>query len=297
MITTTSRGSEARGVLSPFERELAQRETVAYALRTGRARRTIYGGRVLVVALFLGAWEVCSGRVLDPFFVSSPSRIANALVLLFTKEDALYHARFTLIETLAGYAIGVVAGLVLAVLLTIREEVYQLLEPLILAVNGIPRVALAPLIIMWFGIGITPKIVVAALLVFFVVLLNTVAGIRTIDPMLIHMSRILGGTRQVILRKIVFPAIAPYVITSLRMTVPMAVIGAIIGEFISSNRGLGFLINKASNAFDTPLAFAAIILLLAFVLVLNGLIGFLERRSLRWLSERRGGEVGVQQLY
>ncbi len=297
MITATSGGSEARGLLSPFERELAQRERGAYAQRTRRARRNIYGGRVLVVAGLLLVWELASGRLLDPFFVSSPSKIAQALVLLFTKEDALYHVRYTLIETLAGYAIGVVAGLGLAVLLTIREEVYQLLEPLILAVNGIPRVALAPLIIMWFGIGITPKIVVAALLVFFVVLLNAVAGIRTIDPMLIHVSRILGGTRREILRKVVFPAIAPYVITSLRMTVPMAVIGAIIGEFISSNRGLGFLINKASNAFDTPLAFAAIILLLVFVLVLNGLIGFLERRSLRWLAEQRGGDVGVTQVY
>jgi NitT/TauT family transport system permease protein len=287
----------ARDSVTPFEQKLLRRETAATALRTRQARRRIYGGRVLVVAAFLALWQAGSGRVLDPFFFSTPSEIAKALVLAFTREDALYHIRYTLLEVVAGYIVGVVAGLLLAVLLTIREEVYQLLEPLILAVNGIPRVALAPIIIMWFGIGITPKIIVAALLVFFVVLLNTVAGIRTIDPWLIHVSRILGGTRREILRKVVFPAIAPYVITSLRMTVPMAVIGAIVGEFISSNRGLGFLVNKASNAFDTPMAFAAIILLLVFVVVLNSLIGFVERRSLRWLSERRGGDAGVTRLY
>ncbi len=282
---------------SPFERDLLQRERAAHAARARRSRWRVYGGRVLVIAFILAIWQVGSGRFLDPFFFSAPSDIARAFVILFTREDALYHVRYTLIETMAGYGIGVAAGLLLAVLLTIREEVYQLLEPLILAVNGVPRVALAPLIIMWFGIGILPKIVVAALLVFFVVLLNTVAGIRTIDPWLIHVSRTLGGSRGEILRKIVFPAIAPYVITSLRMTVPMAVIGAIVGEFISSNRGLGFLINKASNAFDTALAFAAIILLLFFVMALNGLIGFVERRSLGWLSERKGSEIGVTQLY
>lgn len=266
-----------------FELQLQRDALIRHQRRVRSSQLLILFGRCVVIVGTLLFWELGSGRFFDPFFISSPSAVAQAMVRLFVEERALLHIRFTVTEMSLGYLFGATAGVIVALLLTIREEVYIILEPIILAVYGIPRIALAPLIIMWFGIGITPKVILAALLVFFIVLVNTVSGIRAMDPWLIYVSRTLGAKRWQILTKILLPSIAPYIITSLRLTLPMALLGAIVGEFISANRGMGFLISKASNALDTSLAIAAILVLLAVVMVLNALITLIEKRSFLWI--------------
>ncbi len=262
----------------------ALKRQVAEAAARGRrrARRRLLAGRVALLAVCLGLWELLSGRVLDPFFFSSPIRVLAALRRLVLEDDLLWHAQLTTVEAVSGYIVGSIAGVLLAFIVTTWGQLYKVVEPFVLALNGIPRIALAPLFIMWFGIGITPKIVIAALLVFFIVFMNTVSGIQGASPQLIDLARLMGAGRLDVLRKIVLPSALPFIITSLRIVVPTAMIGAIVGEFISAQKGLGFMINRASFEYQTGAAFAGIAVLLAVVVILNTVLSLVEARLLRW---------------
>jgi NitT/TauT family transport system permease protein len=261
---------------------LRQQVAGAAALERRRARRRLLAGRLTLLAVGLGLWELLSGRVLDPFFFSSPTRIASALRRLFLEDELLWHAQLTTVEAVGGYVLGSFVGVLLAFIVTTWGQLYKVVEPFVLALNGIPRIALAPLFIMWFGIGITPKIVIAALLVFFIVFMNTVSGIQSASPQLIDLARLMGASRMDVLGKIVLPSALPFIITSLRIVVPTAMIGAIVGEFISAQKGLGFLINRASFEYQTGAAFAGIAVLLAVVVVLNAILSLVESRLMRW---------------
>ncbi len=254
-----------------------------------RARRRLLVGRLALLVGLLGLWQILSGPVLDPFFVSSPTRIAAALRRLFLEDDLLWHTQLTVVEAVGGYVLGSLAGVLLAFLVTGWGQLYKMVEPFVLALNGIPRIALAPLFIMWFGIGLTPKVVIAALLVFFIVFMNTVSGIQSASPQLIDLARLMGASRLDVLRKIVLPSALPFIITALRIVVPTAMIGAIVGEFISAQKGLGFVINKASFEYQTGAAFAGIAVLLAVVVILNAVLSVAEGRLLRWRP--RGGSA------
>jgi NitT/TauT family transport system permease protein len=187
-----------------------------------------------------------------------------------------------LLEVGAGYVIGALLGLLFAWLLSLGKTFEKIVRPFFIAFYGIPKIALAPLIIMWFGLGITPKILIAAVFVFFVVSLNTLAGIQAVSGDLINIARVMGANRFDVMTKIVFPSALPYIMTALRITIPQAMVGAIIGEFLAGNRGVGYLINSASNQYNTAGAFAGIATLLVIVLVMDWLVSVAERRFLRW---------------
>jgi NitT/TauT family transport system permease protein len=247
-----------------------------------RARRRLLAGRLALLLALLGLWEALSGRLLDPFFVSSPRKILAALYLMVLEDELLWHAQLTTVEAVGGYLVGSAVGVLLAFAATNWGQLYKIVEPFVLALNGIPRIALAPLFIMWFGLGLTPKIVIAGLLVFFIVFMNTVSGIQSASPQLIDLARLMGAGRMDVLRKIVLPSALPFILTSLRIVVPTAMIGAIVGEFISAQKGLGFVINRASFEYQTGAAFAGIAVLLAVVVVLNALVSLVEARLMRW---------------
>jgi len=269
---------------------LAQVETQE-RLRQSADQRSTTLGRIVFGVAFLLAWEVASGRVLDQFFVSKPSHIAAALWDMWTKETLLYHLQFTVIEALTGYAIGAGAGLILGFLLARLEFVYRVVEPYVVAFYGIPRIALAPLFILWFGIGITSKIAVAAIMVFFIVLINTIAGIRSAPAQLVQVARVMGASEWDLVRKVIFPAATPFIIAALQITVPQAMIGAIVGEFISSNRGVGHLISRAAGFLDTPGLFAGIFALLVVVLLMNYAITRLGNHLMRWSPRKAVRDV------
>lgn len=245
-------------------------------------RRSLLLGRVAFGIGLLAVWEAASGRILDQFFVSKPTDIAAALWTMLTKEELLYHLRFTVIEALAGYAIGAGSGLMFGFALGRLDFVYRVVEPFVVAFYGIPRIALAPLFILWLGIGITSKIAVAAVLVFFIVLINTIAGIRSAPPQFLQVARVMGASEWDLVRKVIFPAATPFIIAALQITVPQAMIGAIVGEFIASNRGVGFLIDRAAGLLDTPALFAGIFALLVVVLAMNQAITSLGNHLMRW---------------
>ena len=266
----------------PAGRQLLEQVERQEARRARRDRRTTLLGRLAFGAVFFLGWELSSGRIVDQFFVSKPSAIAASLWAMATKELLFYHLQFTIIEATVGYLIGAVAGLIVGFALARVEVVYRIVEPFVVGFYGIPRIALAPLFILWFGIGISSKIAVAAVMVFFIVFINTIAGVRSAPPQLLQVARVMGASEWDLVRKVIFPAATPFIIAALQITVPQAMIGAIVGEFISSNRGVGHLISRAAGWLDTPGLFAGIFTLLVVVLVMNLGINSLGAHLMRW---------------
>lgn len=272
------------------------REQVLREARRDDARRqiTVNLWRVGLLVAILVIWEVGSGRFLDEFFVSKPSDIGVALAKGFSSKNMFWHLEITVYEAVAGYIIGVVTALLFALAIAVTGRAYEVLEPFIVAIYGVPRIALAPLFIMWFGIGITPKIIISAFMVFFVVFMNTISGVHSTNPHFINISRILGASYWQLMTKVIVPSAMPYILTALRIVVPTAMIGAIVGEFISSQRGLGFFISRSTFMFDTASAFAGILMLLVVILVMNETVNRLESRLMRWQREGKSAFGGNQ---
>jgi NitT/TauT family transport system permease protein len=185
-------------------------------------------------------------------------------------------------ELLLGYAVGVAGGLAVGLLLGYWRLGAAVLGPLIGAVNGIPKIALAPLFLIWFGIGVQSKIAIAAMTVFFVMFYNSYMGVTTMPTNLVNVLRVMGASRSMIIRKVTLPQISVPVLSGMKSSVPFAMIGVIVGEFIASQDGIGYLINTATQNFDSATVFAGIVVLMLMIAVGMLLVGLLERRVLRW---------------
>lgn len=268
----------------------AEADRARRAARTDRLR--ILAGQLVLLALILGGWAWASGRVLDRLFLSDPVSVTKAFWAILLKGTLWYHLRFTLIETLLGYLIGAGLGLAGALAVSMIPAGEPVLRPFVILAYATPKIALAPLMIIWFGIGILPKVILAATFVFFVVFLSTLAGIATVPPQLVSVVRVMGAAPSAVFRKVVLPSALPFILTALRLTIPAALIGAVIGEFISSNRGVGYLINAASSRYATAEVFAGIGSLLVVVLCMNAGLSLLERSWFRWAPRSARNEVG-----
>ena len=258
----------------------AEADRARRAARTDRLR--ILAGQLVLLALILGGWAWASGRILDRLFLSDPVSVTKAFWAILLKGTLWYHLRFTLTETLLGYLIGAGLGLAGALAVSMIPAGEPVLRPFVILAYATPKIALAPLMIIWFGIGILPKVILAATFVFFVVFLSTLAGIATVPPQLVSVVRVMGAAPSAVFRKVVLPSALPFILTALRLTIPAALIGAVIGEFISSNRGVGYLINAASSRYATAEVFAGIGSLLVVVLCMNAGLSLLERSWSRW---------------
>jgi len=248
-----------------------------------RVRRTgIAVGRAAALALVLGGWAFASGRLVDAEFLSDPRAVGAAFADLVASGRLFPHLGQTLLEVLSGYAIGVVLGMGLTVLVAAVEAAHRVLRPFLIAFYSIPKIALAPLIVMWFGLATAPKIILAATFVFFVVFMNMVAGVYAVNPHQANALRVMGADRRALLMKLVLPGTVPYLMTGLRLAVPEALIGAVVGEFIAANRGLGYLVTSAAAQFNTTGTMAAILALLLIVAVMDLALTLAERRLLRW---------------
>jgi NitT/TauT family transport system permease protein len=238
--------------------------------------------QLALLLAFLGIWEFASGRWIDPFFISAPSAIA-ARLYGWTVDGTLWNAfLYTFQAMAAGFVLGSVLGFVVGFALGRSSMLARLLDPFITAIYCMPKIALAPLLIMWFGIGLASKVAMAALIVFFLVFLNTFAGVRDVQAVHLQSVRIMGASSWQELRLVVIPSAAAWVLTGLKVSVPYALIGAVVGELISSNRGIGFLIGQASGLFDTAGVFAGLAVLAVTGIVLNSLLKRVEQRALRW---------------
>lgn len=228
------------------------------------------------------AWQLAAGHLVDEFLVSSPLAVAARLWSWVADGSIAIHIWVTVYATVIGFAIGAVAGVIGGVWLGLSPFFSRLLSPYIWAFNALPKVALAPLFILWFGLGIQSKIALAAVLVVFLVFVNTFSGVRQVDPDLIDGVRLMRASRGQILTKVVLPAATSWIFVGLKTAVPYALIGTIIGELIASNRGLGYLVQRAGSEFDTAGVFAALLVIAALAVLFNGLVERVEARLERW---------------
>jgi NitT/TauT family transport system permease protein len=238
--------------------------------------------KIALLVVIMVLWETLSGRILDPFFFSSPSLILQSLWNSVQGGALAGHVGITMYETLFGYAYGAIAGVIVGLLLGLNRMVANVMSPYIMAVYSIPKITLAPLFVLWFGIGPTSKIFMAFTLVFFLVFYNTYAGVQSVSPELVHSVRVLGATSRQLLLKVVLPSSYPFIFVGLRTALPYALIGAVVGEFIIANQGLGYLISNAAGLYDTNGVFAGILILTVISLLGDWLLKRLELRALRW---------------
>ena len=242
----------------------------------------VAGCRLALLAAVLIAWQLMSGPVVDRTLISSPTQVWHQL-MVWSDDGTLWRNTWITVKEVAfGYVLGAVTGAVAGFVITAAALLSRVLDPFIMGLYSIPKVALAPLFIVWFGIGLEMKVVLAAATVFFLVFINTAHGVREIDPALLDAARLMGARRRDLLLKVTLPGSMSGVITGLRVSVPYALIGAVIGELVASNQGLGYLINNSASEFDTAGVFAALIVLSVIAAVLNQGVTLLSHRSSRW---------------
>ena len=233
------------------------------------------------IALLL-FWQWASGRLIRTVYVSTPTAIVARLYELFATGEILPHLAVTLRELVLGYVIGVIAGLACGYWLARSPRAARIVEPYVMGFYGIPKIALAPLFVIWFGIGIWSKVALSGTMVFFLVFYNVYAGVRAVDRELVALARVLGASERQLGRHVYLPAAMPFILLGMRMAVPFAVIGVIVGEFTSSIQGLGLFIHYASDTYDPAGVFAGIAILLAFISAAGLAANRIERRLLRW---------------
>jgi NitT/TauT family transport system permease protein len=231
---------------------------------------------------FLIAWQLAAGRFLDEFLVSSPIAVARRLWLWIADGSILLHIWATVYATVIGFVIGAVAGVVGGLWLGMSPFFSRLLSPYIWAFNALPKVALAPLFILWFGLGIQSKVALAAVLVVFLVFVNTFSGVREVDQDLIDGVRLMRAKRSQLLTKVILPSATSWIFVGLKTAVPYALIGAIIGELIASNRGLGYLVQRSGSEFDTAGVFAALLVISVLAVIFNQFVEAVQARLERW---------------
>ena len=217
-----------------------------------------------------------------PFILPSPWRVGARLLSALADGLLIRHAAVTLGEALGGLVVGLCVAALLGYLLAQSRAVERLLAPYIVASQSIPVVAIAPLLIIWFGSGIGSKVLVCALIVFFPVLINVVVGVRSVEPDLRDLMRSLRADWWQTFIHLELPAAMPMILGGLKIGATLSVIGAVVGEFVGANSGLGFLITTARNRFDTPLVFVAVLALVIIALTMYGAVALLEKRLLSW---------------
>lgn len=254
--------------------------------RYGRATM-ISSWRVLLFFVVIAAWQITAGRFIDKLYISSPSDVAIRLGKWASDGILWGNTKITIEETVLGYLIGAALGAALGFGFALLDTMGRVAEPFIIALYSIPKVAVAPLFIIWFGIGVSMKVLLAAATVFFLVYLNTLQGVRTIDPELRNAARLMNANKRQVFFKVVVPGSMGGLITGLRVAVPYALLGAVVGELVASNHGLGYLILDSASAFDAAGVFAALLVVTAIAMVLNIIVNVVEKRVTRWRPPAR----------
>ena len=230
----------------------------------------------------LSVWQGVSGRLVDSFFISNPIDVGVRLAEWTLNGTIFLHLWATVYATTLGFAIGAVIGAALGIWLGISPFASRLLNPYLNGLNALPKVALAPLFVLWFGLGIESKVALAAVLVLFLVFLNTFAGVRQVDQDLIDGARLMRATRVQVIVKVIVPSALSWLFAGLRVSVPYALIGAVLGEMIASNRGLGYLVQFSGAQFDTAGVFAVLIVIALLAMALNFVVDIVQNRMERW---------------
>jgi NitT/TauT family transport system permease protein len=237
--------------------------------------------QILVLFVLIAIWQALS-YALGIYWVGTPWGVAVRLYNGVLNGEILRHASFTISEAMLGFVIGGIPAAILPFLLRRLPLVTAIVDPFMVGGYGSPKLALAPLFILWFGIGIESKVALVAFTVFFIVYFSTLQGIRALDTKLVQMAQVMGASEKNVARHIIFPGAVPYIFTGFRIAMPYSIGGAVVAELISANRGLGYLIQLRSMNFDTTGVFVALAAVCCIVFIANSIVNILERRLLRW---------------
>jgi NitT/TauT family transport system permease protein len=246
-------------------------------------RRRVLFARLIVVAVFLAAWQasVAIGLV-DAFWISSPLLVFDELWRQLANGELINDVAITICEALIAFAVSSVLGILAGLLLARSPFWDEVLAPLVLALNSLPRVALAPLIILWFGIGITAKVVTAFTLVFFILLVNTLSGAKNVDNDILTIAKLMGASERDILWKVTLPSALPWIFAGLNLGLTYSLLGVIVAEILASNHGLGYVIASSAATFNTAGVFSGLITLAVVAWLFSALMRNIEARLLRW---------------
>jgi len=246
-----------------------------------RHRRALLGG--LAVALFLAAWQAIFLVVpFNPLFISKPSLIAAGFVDLIGSGDLFHDLAVSAVPFVYGFVAAVVVGVPLGIVMGWRVRVGYALDPLMTVFYASPLVALAPLVVIFFGVGVSGKALIIFFLAVFPFIFNACAGVRAVDPLLINVVRSLGGGEWDLYRKVIFPSVLPYTVAASRIAVGRALIGVLVGEFFAASEGIGYAISRFGDLFALDRMFACIITVMVIAVVLTEGIRFAERSAFPW---------------
>jgi NitT/TauT family transport system permease protein len=224
------------------------------------------------------------------FFFGEPLRVAERIWTWFVRDADIYkHLGVTLTETVLAFAIGAVGGLGGGLWLALSPMASAILEPYIKAMNSMPRIILAPIFAVWFGLGIASKVALGVTLVFFIVFFNVYQGVKEVSPVILANARMLGASQRQLLRHVYLPSATSWVFSSLHTSVGLAFVGAVVGEYLGSSQGVGYLILQAEGSFDINTVMAGIVVLTLFALALDAAVGRIEKRLMKW--QPRTGET------
>jgi NitT/TauT family transport system permease protein len=266
--------------------------------RTRHRKLAVWAARVLLAVVIIGGWQLLTNaKIVDKFFWGQPTGIVTQL------RDWINHGTqygsiwlqiwITMKEALLGFVVGVAAGVVVGVALGQNRFLADVVQPYIKVMNAIPRIVLGALFTVALGLGTTPKVLLAAVLVFFVVFFNAYQGVREVDQNLINNARVLGASKTQVTRNVVLPSALTWIIASLHVAFGFAIIGAIVGEFLGAQKGLGLVIATSQNNFNPNGVFAAMLIIAVVALTAEGIIGWLERRLLGWRPPSTAEAAGI----
>jgi NitT/TauT family transport system permease protein len=242
----------------------------------------------LVAAAALALWHVLTthqflGRyLLDPFFFSTPADVAARVVRWFREGTIWRHLVVTLVEVLLAFTIGSFAGVLVGFWFARKPFVAAVFDPYVKMINSLPRIVLAPIFTVWLGFGIWSKVALGVTLVFFIVFFNVYQGVKEVSPAVLANARMLGMNERQLLRHVYWPSALSWMFSSLHTSVGFAVVGAVVGEYLGAAAGLGYLIQQAEGIFDVAGVFAGIFVLGVFVILIDAIVTFVERRLLAW---------------
>src|ERR1700744_2203343 len=251
-------------------------------IASGSSSLSLWLWRIGLIAALLLAWEFSAGHVYNEFWSSRPSLIGERLLALFAGGEIWRHLGATVSEALLGLLLGALIGTPIGIALAKYRHAAEIVDPFVMGLYGLPRVALAPMFILWFGISLLAKVMMSFSMVVFVFILNVTEGIRTVDPDMVDLMRTMRAPKSYILRKVTIPSIVPWLIASFRIGIGLSLVGAVVGELIGANRGLGWYVLRAGGQLDTTGVFAGLFLLMLIAMIANQIIFLIERRLLHW---------------
>jgi NitT/TauT family transport system permease protein len=254
-------------------------------------RAVLFSLQILVAIIILAIWYLASTTALfgNPktmaFFFADPLKVAQRVVQWFATGSIWYHLWITLSESILAFVLGAAGGIIFGFWFARRPLLAAVFDPYVKAANALPRVVLAPIFALWFGLGIWSKVALGITLVFFIVFFNVYQGVKEVSQPILSNARMLGMNDRQLLRHVYLPSALSWMFSSLHTSVGFAVVGAVVGEYLGSAAGLGYLIQQAEGVFDVTGVFAGMFVLMAFVLIVDGLVTLVEKRLLAWRGQ------------